>query len=170
MYKPYSAEYLKKLKLCPHNNKYYSTSAAHNSQPEVNPRPNLRYEWNGHTKQWYISRDKMELLHNDNRLEYNNNGIPRIKRFAEEMEGVPIRDTWDDVSSIQNGEKTKYATQKPVKLLERVLSLYSQEGDVCLDPFAGSGTLGRACKSMNREFILLDINPEGKVVFETKGT
>ena len=166
MYKPYSAEYLKKLKLCPHNDKYYSTSAAHNSQPEVNPRPNLRYEWNGHTKQWYISRDKMELLHNDNRLEYNNNGIPRIKRFADEMEGVPIRDTWDDVSSIQNGEKTKYATQKPVKLLERVLSLYSQEGDVCLDPFAGSGTLGRACKSMNREFVLLDINPEGKVIFE----
>ena len=170
MYKPYSAEYLKKLKLCPHNNKYYSTSAAHNSQPEVNPRPNLRYEWNGHTKQWYISRDKMELLHNDNRLEYNNNGIPRIKRFAEEMEGVPIRDTWDDVSSIQNGEKTKYATQKPVKLLERVLSLYSQEGDVCLDPFAGSGTLGRACKSMNREFVLFDINPEGKVVFEINDT
>ena len=53
-----------------------------------------------------------------------------------------------------------------MKLLERVLSLYSQEGDVCLDPFAGSGTLGRACKSMNREFVLLDINPEGKVIFE----
>jgi DNA modification methylase len=78
----------------------------------------------------------------------------------------PFGDTWDDISSIQNGEKTKYATQKPIKLLERIVSLYSQEGDLCLDPFAGSGTLGRACKALNREFLLFDINHEGKEVFE----
>tara|TARA_Y100000361_G_scaffold54850_1_gene47865 strand:+ start:131 stop:1033 length:903 start_codon:yes stop_codon:yes gene_type:complete len=166
LYKSYDEEYLKKLKLCPYNKKYYSTSAAHNSQPEVNPRPNLRYEWNGHQKQWYVSKETMETLHNEHRLEYNSNGIPRIKRFADEMDGVPVRDTWDDISSIQNGEKTKYATQKPIKLLERIVSLYSQEGDLCLDPFAGSGTLGRACISLKRDFILIDINSEGKTVFE----
>jgi len=105
-------------------------------------------------------------LHNDNRLEYNKIGIPRVKRFMDELEGIPIRDTWDDISSIQNGEKKKYATQKPVKLLERVLALYSVEGDLCLDPFAGSGTLGRACRGMNREYILMDINPEAKEVFD----
>lgn len=165
LYKPYSDEYKKGFKMCSHHNKLYSTSAAHNSQPEVNPRPNLRYEWNGNTRQWYCSKEKMKNLHDDHRLEYNENGIPRIKRFLEEMEGVPVRDTWDDVSSIQNGEKTKYATQKPVKLLERILSIYSSEGDLCLDPFAGSGTLGRACQNMNREFILFDINPEAKKVF-----
>ena len=82
------------------------------------------------------------------------------------MDGIPVRDTWDDISSIQNGEKTKYATQKPIKLLERVLSLYSAEGDTCLDPFAGSGTVGRACQLMNRNYILFDINPEGQTVFE----
>jgi DNA modification methylase len=82
------------------------------------------------------------------------------------MEGIPVRDTWDDISSIQNGEKTKYATQKPIKLLERILSLYSAEGDTCLDPFAGSGTLGRACKSLKRNYILFDINPEAKEVFD----
>ena len=135
-------------------------------QPEVNPRPNLRYEWNGHQKQWYFSKERMETLHKEHRLEYNSSGIPRIKRFAHEMDGVPIRDTWDDISSIQNGEKTKYATQKPVKLLERIVSLYSREGDLCLDPFAGSGTLGRACKALNRKYVLFDLNPEGKEVFE----
>lgn len=136
------------------------------TQPEVNPRVNLRYEWNGHLRQWYFTKEKMMSLHNDNRLEYNKIGIPRVKRFMDELEGIPIRDTWDDISSIQNGEKKKYATQKPVKLLERVLALYSTEGDLCLDPFAGSGTLGRACRNMNREFILMDINPEAKDVFE----
>ena len=166
LYKPYTDEYKKVLKMCPHHNKLYSTSAAHNSQPEVSPRLNLRYEWNGNTRQWYCSKEKMIMLHDDNRLEYNEKGIPRIKRFLDEMEGIPVRDTWDDISSIQNGEKTKYATQKPVKLIERVLALYSAKGDLCLDPFAGSGTLGRACHSMERDFILFDINPEAKKVFE----
>jgi DNA modification methylase len=166
LYKPYTEEHKKSQKMCPIHKKLYGTSAAHNSQPEVNPRPNLTYEWNGNTRQWYFSKERMKSLHDDNRLEYNEKGIPRIKRFLDEMEGIPVRDTWDDISSIQNGEKTKYATQKPIKLLERIVSLYSAEGDTCLDPFAGSGTLGRACKKMNRSYILFDINPEAKEVFD----
>lgn len=132
----------------------------------MNPRPNLRYEWKGNTRQWYVSKEKMKELDDDHRLEYNSNGIPRIKRFVDEMDGIPIRDTWDDISSIQNGEKVKYATQKPVKLLERIVSLYTKEGDICLDPFAGSGTLGRACLNLKRNFIMYDINPKAKTVFE----
>lgn len=166
LYKPYTEEYKKGFKMCPVHKKLYTTSAAHNSQPEVNPRPNLRYDWNGNTKQWYVSIETMQKLDAENRLEYNSKGIPRIKRFLDEMEGVPVRDTWDDISSIQNGEKTRYATQKPVKLLERVLSLYSTEGDLCLDPFAGSGTLGRACRNTKRNYLLFDINPEAKEVFD----
>ena len=166
LYKPYTEEYKKSMKMCPIHKKLYGTSAAHNSQPEVNPRPNLTYEWNGNTRQWYFSKERMKSLHDDNRLEYNEKGIPRIKRFLDEMEGIPVRDTWDDISSIQNGEKTKYATQKPIKLLERIVALYSAEGDTCLDPFAGSGTLGRACKKMNRSYLLFDINPDAKEVFD----
>lgn len=165
LYLPYSDAHTKSQKVCPYNGKLYSTSAAHNSQPEVNPRPNLTYEWNKHMKQWYVSKEKMMMLHQGNRLEYNALGIPRIKRYMDEMEGIPVRDTWDDISSIQSGEKTKYATQKPVKLLERILTLYSAAGDICLDPFAGSGTLGRACKSLKRNYILFDINSEAKDVF-----
>jgi DNA modification methylase len=167
LYKPYSEEHKKSQKMCTIHNKLYSTSAAHNSQPEVNPRPNLTYEWNGHLRQWCFSKEKIQLLHDDDRLEYNEKGIPRIKRFLEEMEGIPVRDTWDDISSIQNGEKTRYATQKPIRLLDRVLSLYSAEGDTCLDPFAGSGTVGRSCKNLGRNYILFDINSEGREVFES---
>ena len=60
LYKPYTEEYKKGTKLCSIHNKKYTTSAAHNSEPEVNPRPNLTYEWNGHTRQWYVSKEKME--------------------------------------------------------------------------------------------------------------
>jgi DNA modification methylase len=167
LYFPYDEEYKKKnsVKYCEIHKKEYVTTAIHNSQPDVNPRMNLRYEWNGHTRQWYNTKEKMQKLHDDNRLQYNKKGIPRIKRFLDEMEGIPLRDLWCDINNTQCGEKLKYATQKPVKLLERILQLYSDENDLCLDIFAGSGTLGRACINKNRKYILLDINEEGKEMF-----
>jgi DNA modification methylase len=149
----------------------YVTSAAKNSQPDVIYRPNLRYEWNGHHQQWWVSKEKMQSLHDDNRLEYNAAGIPRIKRYLSELDGIPLKDVWDDISSIQGNEKLDYATQKPIKLLERLLELYTNESDNCIDFFAGSGTLGRACIKMKRNYTLIDLNKDGKDLFEnTKPT
>ncbi len=167
-YFPYDEEYKKKssVKFCEIHKKEYVTTALHNSQPDVNPRLNLRYEWKGNKKQWYVSKEKMIELDNDNRLSYNSKNIPRVKRFLDEMAGIPLRDVWCDINNTQIGEKLKYATQKPVKLLERIISLYSNENDVCMDIFAGSGTLGRACTNKKRKYILIDINPEGKQIFE----
>lgn len=167
IYFKYNDEYKKKsnVKYCDIHKKEYVTTAIHNSQPDVNPRPNLRYTWNGINKQWYVSEDKMKELHEQNRLQYNKSGIPRIKRFLDEMEGVPLRDLWCDISNTQSGEKLNYATQKPIKLLERIISLYSNENDVCLDIFAGSGSLGRACINLNRKYLLFDINQHGKNIF-----
>lgn len=167
LYFQYGDEYKKKsnVKFCDVHKKEYVTTAIYNAQPNVNPRLNLRYEWNGHSKQWYVTKEKMESLHEDSRLEYNKDGLPRIKRFLDEMEGIPLRDVWCDISNVQNGEKLDYATQKPVKLLERIVCLYTNETDVCLDIFAGSGTLGRACINTNRQYILFDINETGKQRF-----
>jgi len=167
LYFDYDEEYKKKsnVKFCDNRKKEYVTTALYNSQPDVNPRMNLRYKWNGHEKQWYVSEDKMKTLHDDNRLEYNKEGVPRIKRYLDEMEGVPLRDIWCDINNVQSGEKINYATQKPVKLLERILKLYSNENALCLDIFAGSGTLGRACISSHRNYILIDINEKGKELF-----
>ena len=166
-YKPYDSAYKEKnsVKKCEYTGKEYVTTAIHNSQPHINPRLNLRYEWNGHQKQWYVSKSKMINLHEENRLKYSSSGVPRIKRFLEEMDGVPIRDVWSDISNIQGGEKLDYATQKPVKLLERIVKMFTDEGDLVLDPFAGSGTTGRACIRLNRNYLLFDINEKGKEVF-----
>ena len=167
MYFEYDDEYKKKsnVKFCDIHKEEYVTTAIYNAQPDVNPRLNLRYKWNGHDKQWYVTKDKMEKLHQDNRLEYNKEGIPRIKRFLSEMEGIPLRDIWCDINNIGGGEKINYATQKPVKLLERIIKLYSNENDICLDIFAGSGTLGRASINTNRKYLLFDINDKGKTIF-----
>lgn len=144
----------------------YTTSAAVNSQPDVIVRENLRYEWNGHQHQWWCSKERMQMLHDDNRLEYNRRGIPRIKRYYSELDGIPMKDVWTDISSTQVGEKLDYATQKPIKLIERLLNLYTKENDTCIDFFAGSGVLGRACKKTNRNYLLIDINENGKIIFD----
>lgn len=165
IYTPYDEDYINGMKK--DDRGYYSTSAAKNSQPNVIKRPNLRYEWNGHHNQWWVSKEKMKKLHDDNRLEYNSKGVPRIKRYVSESKGIPLRDTWTDINSLQGPEKLDYATQKPVKLIERFVTLYSNENSNCIDIFAGSGTLGRACKNTNRNYILIDINEKGKKIFES---
>ena len=169
MYFPYDDEYKKKsgVKICDITKREYVTTAAYTAQPDVIPRPNLRYTWNGiEDKQWICSKERMTKLHNENRLQYNSKGIPRIKRFLDEMPGIPLRDIWTDISNTQKNEKLEYATQKPIKLLEIILKLYSNENDVCLDIFAGSGTLGRAAINLNRKYLLFDINEKARGIFE----
>jgi len=168
IYKPYDEKYMKsnKPKPCSHTGKLYITTAAHNSKPDVNPRENLRYEWQGQTKQWYVSKEKMQELHDTHRLEYNGKGIPRIKRFIDDMDGIPITDWFDDISNVQQGEKMDYATQKPIALLNRLLSMFTNKDDIVLDIFAGSGTVGRSCIELQRKYILFDISEHGKKLFD----
>lgn len=172
-YKPYSKEYLEGTKLetsltSKKRNSNYTTTAIHNSQPDVNPRPNLRYDWNGHLKQWYVSKEKMQNLHNEERLEYNSKGIPRVKRYVDELDGIPITDLWTDINNTQSGEKVNYATQKPIKLLDRIIKMYSNEKDTVVDIFAGSGTTGVSAIKNNRNYYLYDINPKGKKIFDNR--
>lgn len=167
LYLPYGEDYRKRNTIKKDNNGEYTTSAAHNSQPDVIQRLNLRYVWNGHDKQWWWSQDRMQMLHDENRLVYNKQGIPRVKKYLHEMEGVPVRDLWTDINQIQGEEKLDYATQKPVELLERIVKMYTDLSDKVLDPFAGSGTTARACLNTGREYVMLDINRKGLEIFNS---
>jgi DNA modification methylase len=166
-YKQYDEETIQKAKLCPYRKKKYHTSALVNRQPDVVSRPNLRYEWNGHFLQWHISKERMQMLHDDQRLEYSSQtGIPRVKKYLDEMEGIPVKDVWNDIKQIQGNEKLDYATQKPIALLNRILKMFSHENSIVLDPCAGSGTVGRSAIQTKRNYILFDLNENGKKVFE----
>jgi site-specific DNA-methyltransferase (adenine-specific) len=57
-------------------------------------------------------------------------------------------------------EKTGYPTQKPLGVLRRMVAASSRPGGWCLDPFAGSGTLGAAASELGRRYVLIDSNPE----------
>lgn len=168
IYSDYDETYISKCKQDSRGK--YTTSALKNSQPNVIKRPNLRYVWNGHDEQWWCSQSKMQILHDDDRLVYGPTGIPRIKKYLHELKGVPIKDLWTDIPQIQGNEKLNYATQKPIKLLERIITLFSNPYDLIVDPFAGSGVTGRACINLQRNFMLFDVNPKAKQIYETSTT
>ena len=97
-HKEYDPETVRKAKFCPYRKKKYNTSALVNRQPNVVSRPNLRYEWNGNHLQWHVSKERMQMLHDDNRLEYSPiTGVPRVKKFLDEMDGIPVKDVWSDI-------------------------------------------------------------------------
>jgi site-specific DNA-methyltransferase (adenine-specific) len=67
---------------------------------------------------------------------------------------------WHTIVSPTGREKTGYPTQKPLGVLRRIVQASSRPGDWCLDPFAGSGTLGAAAAELGRRWVLIDSNPE----------
>jgi site-specific DNA-methyltransferase (adenine-specific) len=71
-------------------------------------------------------------------------------------------DCWSIPQPQTNFEKDKkyHPTQKPIDLLRKIIVTGSKEGDTIFDPFAGSGTTGVACRQLNRNFILIEKNPE----------
>jgi site-specific DNA-methyltransferase (adenine-specific) len=73
---------------------------------------------------------------------------------------LPTDVWWHTIVSPTGTEKTGYPTQKPLGILRRVIQASSKTGDLVLDFFAGSGTTGAAALELNRQFILIDQNPE----------
>ena len=75
---------------------------------------------------------------------------------------------WLTIVSPTGKEKTGYPAQKPLKLLERIIAVHSDEGDHVLDFFAGSGTTGVAAAQLGRQFTLIDNNPEALAVMQRR--
>jgi site-specific DNA-methyltransferase (adenine-specific) len=86
------------------------------------------------------------------------NGCPVL---ATEKKGVPVGDVWDiPYLNPKAKERVSYPTQKPVLLIERIISLVTDPGDLVVDPFCGSGTTLVASQFLNRKFIGIDQNSE----------
>ena len=68
---------------------------------------------------------------------------------------ITLSDVWTDIPALPHNakEKVDHPTQKPIKLMERIVSLFTNEGDTILDFCMGSGSTGVACKNLNRNFI-----------------
>jgi site-specific DNA-methyltransferase (adenine-specific) len=75
---------------------------------------------------------------------------------------------WHTIVSPTGREKTGYPTQKPEALIRRFVQASSRPGDLCLDPFAGSGTLGAVARALGRRYLLIDSSPDAVAVMERR--
>ena len=96
----------------------------------------------------------------------NGGGKPRFKLYLDATLGRAPTDMWTDIGKLEAASKEKmgYPTQKPLALLERIIKASSNEGDVVLDPFCGSGTALVAAHSLSRQWIGIDVSAEAVVL------
>lgn len=134
--------------------------------PIVSPnyRENLIYEYKGYTPPtngWSISKELMEKWDAEGKLYFPEKGN-RIYRkiYLDEYPGQPISNIWTDIFVINPMalERLDYPTQKPEALLERIINMASNEGDIVFDCFMGSGTTQAVALRLNRKFLGADIN------------
>jgi len=122
---------------------------------------NPTYEVMGVTRAWRYSKKRMEELIKAGRVVQTKPGnVPMEKRYLDESKGVQVSTWWDDISMVRgwSAEKTGYSTQKPEGLLERMLKASSEEGDLVLDCFGGSGTTVVVAEKLNRLWIGCDLS------------
>ncbi len=126
------------------------------------PGGDVDYEWHGmrpyNGRHWAYSKANMEKMLAEGRIEFRSTGMPVYKRYLDEQPGVPQQDIWTDIR-LHSGsnERLGWATQKPVALLERIVTASSNPGDVVLDPFCGCGTAVVAAQKLDRKWIGIDI-------------
>lgn len=108
---------------------------------------------------WYARNPGTQTFNYDaiDRIPYLAPGLVTKEKAAR---GKTVTDTWwNTIVSPTGKEKTGYPTQKPLAIIRRIVAVHSRPGDVVLDFFAGSGTVGEACATLGRHFVLVDNNP-----------
>jgi len=105
------------------------------------------------------SQETFERLKNENRLIVTSGGKYRYKIYLDEIEGVLVDSIWTDIPIVnsQADERENYATQKPEALLERIIRASSNENDLILDCFCGSGTTAATAEKLGRRWITCDL-------------
>lgn len=120
------------------------------------------YEYKGVRTLWRCPIETLKKYDREGRLHWpkKKGGVPRLKKYESEHEGVPLQDMWTDISKIHNqsAELTGYATQKPEALLERIIRVSSDEGSLVADFFCGSGTTLAVAERLDRRGIGCDLS------------
>ena len=121
---------------------------------------------------WRLSKPDLESLIKEDRVYFPTKKAganPYKKIYKHESKGKPSTDYWDDIHSIAMGSEERiYPTQKPIALLDRIIEMSTSEGDIILDPVAGSGTTGLSALNLRRGYILFDLNPEAVILMKQR--
>lgn len=160
-YQPYTQEYIAAFykHVEPDSGRRYRLSDT--TGPGGAAKGNPQYEFLGITRYWRFKRERMQELYEQGRIVQTRPGtVPAQKRYLDEMQGVPLQDLWLDINTVQPqaAERLGYDTQKPEALLERVIKLSSDPGDIVADFFSGSGTTVAVAEKLGRRWLACDLS------------
>ncbi len=136
------------------------------------------YDYGGRSKtRWSPKHDTIFWYANDPKdYTFNYDAIDRIPYLAPGLVGpekaakgkTPTDVWWNTIVPTQGTERTGYPTQKPLAILERIVKVHSNPGDLVLDFFAGSGSMGEAAAKNDRDCFLVDVNPQAIKVMKRR--
>jgi site-specific DNA-methyltransferase (adenine-specific) len=136
------------------------------------------YDYGGRSKtRWPAKHDNILFYaKNPERYTFNWDEVERIPYMAPGLVGkekaargkFPTDTWWHTIVGTNSKEKTGYPTQKPAGVLRRIISASSNPGDLVLDFFAGSGTVGEVCLELRRTFLLVDNNPQAIAAMQAR--
>lgn len=101
----------------------------------------------------------IEEMRENGKVFEDKNGKLKIKTYLSELEGITLDDNWTDISevNVMSDERAFYPTQKPEKLLQRIIEMSSNEEDIVADFFVGSGTTLAVAEKLGRKWIGSDL-------------
>lgn len=135
------------------------------------------YDYGGRARdKWARKHDNILWYSKSSRWTYNRDDIERIPYLAPDLVGpekavrgkLPTDVWWMTIVPTNSRERSGYPTQKPLKLLERIVRASSNPGDLVADFFGGSGTTAVAAAKFNRRYLYVDENPEAHTIAEKR--
>jgi hypothetical protein len=129
-----------------------------------------QFEWRGRTAPYLYRRETLDEWWQKGLIYESKNGRFSKKQYLKDVPGIPVSDLWLDIPPIQGASKefTGFLTQKPVKLMRRIIEAGTRKGDLVADFFAGSGTTAVAADQLERRWLLCDVSPESIEVMKTR--
>ena len=121
-------------------------------------------------RHWIWTQERIDKALKKDLIFFTSNGTPRYKQFADNIEGKQIQDLWFDFMAIssRSNEGLNFNTQKPEKLLERVIKASCPESGIVIDFFAGTGTTGAVAEKLGRQWIMSDLGKPASLIMRKR--
>jgi DNA modification methylase len=109
-------------------------------------------------RHWTYKQETIDKLLEEGKIVFVSTGQPNLRVYLDEMDGTVIQSIWQDIPPVNpvGRERMGYPTQKPESLLERIIRASSNQGDIVLDCFNGSGTTPAVAEKLGRRWIAMD--------------
>ena len=113
---------------------------------------------------------RLDLLSEHNLIVWSKSRIPNLKYYLKGSRGIKVNSIWTDIPPLGSNDKQRveYPTQKPLALLKRIIHSSSNECDIVLDPFCGSGTTCVAAEHLNRQWIGIEKSKNAKEILVSR--